>query len=109
MPTRSQNGRSMIARPIDTIMPTISATTSWPRKKPPMARLSRRGDEEHLVLGRLGHEVLGHPPEVGEVDQQVEGDDRRQHEDERDVEDAEAELADLVELLVEGRVALVAA
>ena len=32
MPTISQNGRSMISRPIDAMVPTTKATASWPRK-----------------------------------------------------------------------------
>ncbi len=48
-------------------------------------------------------------PDVGQVDQQVEGDDRRQHEDDRHVEDAEAELLDAVELLLERLVVIAAA
>ena len=41
MPTMSQNGRSMIAKPTLTMIPTITATASWPRKKPPMATFNR--------------------------------------------------------------------
>ena len=55
-------------------------------------------------LARSGIERLGHPADVGQVDQQVEGDDRRQHEDDPDVEHPQAELAGPVELLLEASV-----
>ena len=92
-----------MARPIDTITPTMNATTSWPRKNPPMARLRRWATRSTSSFDRAGIERLDHPAEVGQVDEQVEGDDRREEEDERDVEDPEAELAHPVELLLEGR------
>ncbi len=41
IPTMSQKGRSIRARPTETMTPTMTATMSWPRKKPPMARFNR--------------------------------------------------------------------
>ena len=69
-----------------------------------MARLSRWASRWTSSLLRSGIERLGDPPQVGEVDEEVEGDDRRQHEDDGDVEHPQAELARPVELLLEGEV-----
>ena len=59
------------------------------------------GDDRHLVTSRRRHERVGDTPEVGDVDQEVEGDDRRQHEDQQDVDDLAADAPQRAELLVE--------
>ncbi len=42
IPISSQNGKPMISSPMLAMTPTMVATTSWPRKKPPTAAFMRR-------------------------------------------------------------------
>ena len=99
MPTISQKGRSMMShadrghrprprgrRPAD---PGSSRRWRW---------LRRREHHHHVAAGPLGHERPGRLPQMGQVDEQVERDDRRQHEDDADVEDLEQQLTGGVEL-----------
>ena len=50
-------------------------------------------------MARAGIELAGHRTDVGQIDEQVEGDDRAEDEDEADLEDPGADLASGLELL----------
>src|SRR4029453_13398173 len=83
IPPSSQNGSPMAHRPIEEATPTNRATSSWPRKKPPTAwliRSIRPLTSSRRAPGGKGH---GPPPHPRQVDQQVEGHHRADHEDDQ--------------------------
>ena len=102
IPTSSQNGRSMMARPIDTIVADDERDDQLAPEEPADGAVEPPGDDQDLELGARRDQRLGHPSQVGDVHQQVEGDDRGQDEDQGDVEDPEPDLPHRVELLLEG-------
>src|SRR3546814_5914980 len=63
-------------------------------------------DHDHVAPGPLRHQRPAHPADVGQVDEHVERDDRRQHEDDAYVEHPQAVLAGGVELVSEALLSL---